>query len=247
MPGMEHKETPANVETLVSIHLCVRRKFFVCFVFPACCFISSFSYLPQNFFMDTNELQDSIFAGMPAKPPGVFGTRIPSSVTFAAAVLLFFLPFAEIKCNSTSLAHNSGLGIAIGKEWKVSENAFGGLERDERSSSYANTKNNPNAYALVALILGMAAVILSILNARTAWGIAMISGVLAAISLIGLWIDLKRDKRWSLNESEKAISGNNYFGKMEVSLQMTPWFYVSVIAFLVAAFFCYKRTQLAKQ
>ena len=50
-----------------------------------------------------------------------------------------------------------------------------------------------------------------------------------------------------IRNTEKAISGNNYFGKMEVSLQMTPWFYVSVIAFLVAAFFCYKRTQLAKQ
>ena len=58
--------------------------------------------------------------------PGMFGTRIPSSVAFAVGVLLFFLPFAEIKCSRTVLTQKSGLDIALGNKWKpVSENNYG--------------------------------------------------------------------------------------------------------------------------
>ncbi len=60
-------------------------------------------------------------------PAGLLGTKIPSSIAFLLAILLFLLPFAEIRCNGTAVANNTGLGIATGQEWKevVSKSIFG--------------------------------------------------------------------------------------------------------------------------
>ena len=35
--------------------------------------------------------------------------------------------------------------------------------------------------------------------------------------------------------------GKELTEKMNISVDFTPWFYVAVVAFLAAAFFCYKR------
>ena len=65
-----------------------------------------------------------------APSPGVFGTKIPSSSAFLLAIVLFLLPFAEIRCNGAAVANNTGLGIATGAEWKevVTKNIFGSSE-----------------------------------------------------------------------------------------------------------------------
>ena len=34
--------------------------------------------------------------------------------------------------------------------------------------------------------------------------------------------------------------------KMNISVDFTPWFYISILAFLAAAFFCYKRMSAKK-
>jgi hypothetical protein len=197
--------------------------------------------------MDTNPQPTAApILDMPPPPTGIFGTRIPSAVTLAAAVLLFLLPFAEIRCNNTSLMENSGLGIAMGKDWKVSENSvLKGLGGAPGSSEYGSTKRSPNVYAIIALALGLTALVLSIPSARSAAGIAMTTSALAALALIGLWIDLKRDANSLTGDQEKAA--NVGLDKISISLQMTPWFYVSVVAFLVAAFFCFRRTQVLKR
>ena len=36
-----------------------------------------------------------------AATPGVLGTKMPSTVAFAVAVLLFLMPFIDIKCNGS--------------------------------------------------------------------------------------------------------------------------------------------------
>jgi hypothetical protein len=133
---------------------------------------------PKLLFMDTN--QPSTFL-TPTPSPGVFGTKIPSSVAFAVGILLFLLPFAEIKCNDATLMQNSGLGIAMGSEWKMSEkNMFGAMGGAGNTSPIADKKKDPNFYAIAALALGLIGLILSLLNARSAAGSAMVSGVLSA-------------------------------------------------------------------
>ena len=54
----------------------------------------------------------------PAPQPGIFGTKIPSSVAFGIGVLLFFMPFVDIKCNSMTLQKVTGAQLATGFEIK---------------------------------------------------------------------------------------------------------------------------------
>ena len=61
-----------------------------------------------------------------AATPGMFGTKIPSSVAFVVAILLFLLPFSEIRCGGSALMNNTGIGFALGKDWKIS----GGYGKD---------------------------------------------------------------------------------------------------------------------
>ena len=184
---------------------------------------------------------------IPPPPPGIFGSKIPSGVTFAVGILLFLLPFAEIKCNNSSLMQNSGLGIAMGSNWKISPNSLLGNDMfaGENNQRMKDQKNEANFYAIVALALAAIGLLLSLLNARAAAGTAMVSGVLSAIALIGLWIDLKRKVNDSIADTEKAGDMIG-MGKMKISLELTPWFFLALVAFLAAAFFCYRRLQVSK-
>lgn len=183
----------------------------------------------------------------PATPgPGIFGTKIPSSVAFAIGILLFLLPFAEVKCNGSPFANNTGLGIATGKEWKMTGGLFGNdLMGGNSLKAGTDQKKDPNIYAIIALALGIIGLILSLINARSAAGSALISGILSAGALIGLMFDLKKQANNPL-PGKTGGELDNAMNNVKIILEMTPWFYVAVIAFLVAAFFCYKRIQQAR-
>jgi hypothetical protein len=180
---------------------------------------------------------------IPIPPPrqNVFGTKVPSTVSFAVGIILFLLPFAEVKCNGSTLATNTGLGIATGKEWKMPANSlFGNESRGGPSKADDEKKKAPNTYAIIALVLGAAGLILSLTGAKVAAGSAMVVGILSAGALIGLMIDLKRQ----LNEplpGKTAGEMDNVVNNIKVTMNFTPWYYIAVIAFLAAAFFCYKR------
>ena len=91
--------------------------------------------------------------------PGVFGTRIPSTVSFIVGLLLFFLPFAQLKCGGTVWARNSGLGLAIGSQWKtMSMMAMVCLATKElmQRNQKMDKKQDPNLYAIVAMGLAAA-------------------------------------------------------------------------------------------
>lgn len=191
--------------------------------------------------MDTNPLSTP---SVPLPPPrsNVFGTKIPSSVSFAVGILLFLLPFAEVKCNGSTFASNTGLGIAMGKEWKMHDNNLFGnvLGGDATSKTSSDQKKDPNMYAIIALALGVIGLVLSLTNARSATGSAIVSGVLSAGALIGLMFDLKKQ----VNEPLAGKTGGGLdtaMNNVKIVMDFTPWFYIAVIAFLVAAFFCYKR------
>jgi hypothetical protein len=200
--------------------------------------------------MDTN--QPPAYSTPNISPPpapryNVFGTKIPSGVAFAIGILLFLLPFAEVKCNGNSFAKNTGLGIAIGKEWKESKSLFGeGLGGTTTTTN--NQKNDPNFYAIIGLALGVIGLGLSMTNARAAVGSALVSGILSAGALIGLMIDLKQQAK-DPNPMKDKVGGelNNTLNDIKVTIEFTPWYYIAVVSFLAAAFFCYKRIQAAKR
>jgi len=188
--------------------------------------------------MDTNQPSASGVTGMLSRATGVFGTRLPSAITFAVGGLLLLLPFFEINFTNVFALQNSVVGIAAGNNWKLAEKGLiGDLLGGQGDFSQIN-KNEPNIYAIIALAFGSAAFILSLLKSRQTQRVAMVLGIFTTAMLIGLWIDLRKTINLPANNSSQG----NIF---RISFQPTPWFYVAVIAFLAGAFFCYKRIQLS--
>ncbi len=188
---------------------------------------------------ETTQAIPPIFEPKPDR--GVFGTRIPALTCFIVGTLLFLLPFAEVKCNSASLVNNTGLGIALGNDWKptpgslFANDAFSGGTQETKST---NKKQDPNILAIIALALGVVGIALCFINASAGIKAAMVSGALAAIALIALFIDLKN----KVKDSAKESSGTNELdNSMRITLEFTHWYYIAVAAFIVASIFCYKR------
>lgn len=183
-----------------------------------------------------------------AAAPGLFGTGIPSTVAFAAGILLFLLPFTEIKCNQTVFANKSGLGFVLGSEWKTVSN-LGGNETSKTLTNKTNSEKEGNSqyFAIAALALGVLGLLLSFSNARDGGIGGVITGVLSAAALIGMMIDLKRWFNDGLAKDATSQSQNNTdnfgnaFNDIKPTLNFTPWFYIAIIAFLIAAFFSYRR------
>jgi hypothetical protein len=200
----------------------------------------------------------NIPASVSIQQPGIFGTKIPSSVAFGVGVLLFFMPFLDIKCNTMVLQKVSGVQLATGFEIKSpgSDNTvIGGLENmsdDDAKLTKKGEKKEPNLLALAALILGVTGLVLSLLNAKTGGTGGIITGILAAIALIATMIDVKSQVKTGIPDLRNRPRGDNAseFDKLGdsiyIAVDFTPWFYIAVIAFLVAAFFCYKRMQETK-
>ncbi|MEI9808482.1 MAG: hypothetical protein WDO16_11780 [Bacteroidota bacterium] len=201
----------------------------------------------------------------PSYPPankGIFGTKIPSSVCFVIGVLLFTMPFAELKCNppeekggslfnlgNMSMSFtNTGFGLAVGSDWKMNMPGMGGLFGDKKTDDWKKDikPQEPNTYAIVALLLAILGLGLSFVNARPGAAVNILTGVLSSAALIGLMIDLKTKSKDIISDIQKT--GNNFDAGeyTNLTLSFTPWFYVSVIAFLAAAFFSYKRMQSLK-
>ena len=209
--------------------------------------------------MDTNQPIAPAMS-VAAKAPGIFGTKVPSSVAFGIGVLLFFMPFADIKCNNMSLQQVSGIQLATG--FKMKNNSSGNSflndikpEKADETITKATTKTDkkdPNLYALVALGLGVLGLLLSFTNAKAALGVAMVTGIASAGALIGLMLDIKKKAKLDMPDMGGGSDSNNTLGldkvtdKISITIDFTTWFYIAVIAFLAAAFFCYKRMQSSK-
>jgi len=195
-------------------------------------------------------------ASAPGPQSGIFGTKIPSSVAFGVGVLLFFMPFLDIKCNSMILQKVSGVQLATGFQIKSpgSDNTLvGGFENMNDNDTNVTTKGEkkePNLLALAALALGVVGLVLSLLNAKAGGTGGIITGILAAVALIATMIDVKSQVKAEMPDLRNRSRGDDLSGfdklgdSIYIAVDFTPWFYIAVIAFLVAAFFCYKRMQV---
>jgi|GEM_PF-404329 len=201
-----------------------------------------------------------VYAPAPAAP-GMFGTKVPSTVAFAVGVLLFFMPFVDIKCNGTSLQTISGFQLATGFQMKnsSSDNPFlNDVKTDKVDETITKTttkadKKDPNLYAMIAMGLGILGLLLSFTNAKAAIGGAMVTGVASAGALIGMMLDVKKKVKLDMPDTGgKSSSGTDSLGldklgdNLRITVDFTPWFYIAVVAFLAAAFFCYRRMSASK-
>ena len=168
-------------------------------------------------------------------PPGVFGTKVPSSVTFAVAVLLFLMPFIEITCNSVPIQKVNGLQLATGFRVKSDFESLGAFGPVGEKKDQKTQKESPNMYALIALTLGIVGFILSMGNLKAGGIGGIITGLASAICLIALMVDI--------GAKIKPKIPSDGPDDVKITAGFTPWFYITIIVFIVAAFFSYKRMQ----
>ena len=207
--------------------------------------------------MDTNPTATSVNTTIQTTTPGIFGTRLPATIAFGIGVLFFLLPLSELKCAGQKIASKSGLTYAMGKEWKVvTGSMFGSKEKKETSNDFSKEKKgNTQILAIAAMGLGLLGLILCLGANKSAHTGGLISGVLAAGASIALMIDQKSNfaAAMKLDALDKMGDGSGGFDKIgstmgdaKLALGFTTWFYLAVLAFLAAAFFCYKRIKASK-
>jgi hypothetical protein len=192
---------------------------------------------------------------METNQPTVTGTKKssfgPGSISFLAGVLLFLLPFVDIKCGGTTIKEVRGFELATGftvEDKSMNQSIFGNMGLDQTIKSTKSEKRSPNVFALAALGLGVLGLIISFL-AKGRSVPAAFMGVLAVVALIALMIDIKGDPKLNTgsNTSNSTDGFNANFDNDIIRVEFTPWFYITILVFLAAAFFCWrKKTSIAE-
>ena len=206
--------------------------------------------------MDTNQpaLPENVTPA--SSSPVMFASKTPSAILFIIAVLLFLMPFVDIKCGGMKLQDVKGFELATGFNLKsggsdmplFDEANTPGVDRTITKTATKTDRQQPNMFALVALILAAAGVGLCFVNNKIAVTGAMAAGVLSVASLAGLHFDIKHEAKTSLAGKPDDIGGKISEGLkgLNITVDFTPWFYITAAALLAGAFLSYKRLQTFK-
>ncbi|RYY57752.1 MAG: hypothetical protein EOO09_01475 [Chitinophagaceae bacterium] len=163
--------------------------------------------------------------------PPVFSTKIPSTVVLAIGLLLFLMPFLEIRCNGMAFAKFSGVQLATGFKIEAPGTNETLTGRLQEVSGDKGKSHGANPYAIAAILLTAAALALAFTRSRGTVTAGMVTAILAAAALIALMVDIR---------SQAGMEAGSQDGVL-ISVDLTHWFYLSVIAAIVGAVFCWRR------
>jgi hypothetical protein len=182
----------------------------------------------------------------PIPPRGLFGTGIFGTLCFAIGFVLFFLPFVELKCkdkksdttemfsnNSALVFSNSVWGLAIGQQWK---DKIGGMENllgGSRGTNASPDKQEPNSYALGALVLAAAGFALSMNKRKPIAVLSMLCAVAVVVLLIMLMVRLAGQVDLETHSDPME--------DMSISVNFTVWAYLSILLMLCAGYFSWRK------
>src|SRR5690348_3959315 len=125
--------------------------------------------------------------------PGIWATKTPTIVAFSCCLLIFFLPFIEIRSAGGYKQKLDGISLATGFTINLpSQNSDSSSERissPQVNVTLLSDKKDPDIYTLVALGLGIMGLFLSIVNARPDGIGGILAGTLSAAALMGLWLN----------------------------------------------------------
>lgn len=191
--------------------------------------------------METNQ-QTQVTAVSSSVKRSSFG---PGSISFLVGVLLFLLPFVDIKCGGTTIKEVKGFELATGftiEDKNSKQSLFGNMGVDQTISNSKSEKREPNIFALAALGLGILGFIVTLLTKGRSV-IASLFGVLASVALIALMIDIKSDSKLNTapNGNNNLDGLNSNFGNDIIRAEFTPWIYLTIIVFLLAAYFSWQK------
>ena len=195
-------------------------------------------------FMQTEEQEQLISSG---SSDAFFKKKYVTTWAFALGLLLFLLPFSQVKCGSATLAENSGLGIAMGWQWKIamigsSNELLKAIKKDEPGNKN-KFKERPNVFAIVAILAGLVGLVMSVMADNNRSLVTMSAGVLGAIMLIALLVQFKLVLQSSLGDKgDKEMNMSSI-----ITVQFTIWYFISVFLFAAAAFISFKKYKLELQ
>lgn len=195
-------------------------------------------------FMQTEEQVPVLSAG---RIDTFFRKKYVTTWAFALGLLLFLLPFSQVKCGSATLAENSGLGIALGWQWKIamlgsSNELLKAIKKDEPGNKN-KLKERPNVFAIVAMLAGLVGLVMSVMAYNNRSLVTMSAGALGVIMLIALLVQYKLVLQSSLSDkSNKEMDVSSI-----ITVQFTIWYFISVFLFAAAAFISFKKYKLELQ
>lgn len=169
-----------------------------------------------------------------------------TTITFALGLILFLLPFFDIKCNNISMARLSGVDMATGSQPSMSreledmQNGFPG-----RNNTLSATGGEGRFFitALIAMLLGVIGVALSLINKGPNQRSLMVVGVLGALALIGSWIQVSSYVRDQAGPPGSINTDSQFSSMVNVSASPTFWFVLCLLCFLAAAYISYQKSK----
>jgi hypothetical protein len=174
-----------------------------------------------------------------------FRKRYTATISFAIGILLFLLPFVQLKCSSVTIAENSGIGLATGGQWKVTmmggtNDLFKNLNSLKSNSKREVLRIAPDWFLLLAIVFAAGGIIFSVSKWNMRAMVSMSAGLLSALMLIAAMIHLKILLKAQIPTGNKNDSLGLNMGGL-VGVQFTIWYYLSLASFAAAAFFSYKH------
>jgi protein-S-isoprenylcysteine O-methyltransferase Ste14 len=180
-----------------------------------------------------------------------FRKRYTATISFAIGILLFLLPFVQLKCSSVTIAENSGVGLATGGQWNVTmmggtDALFKSINASKSNSDRKALKIAPDWFLVLAIVFAIAGIIFSVSKWQMRSMAAMSAGILSAVMLIAAMVHLKILMKSQIPTGNKSDSLDFNMGGI-VAIEFTIWYYLSLAAFAAAAFFSYKHHKIEEQ
>ncbi len=195
-------------------------------------------------FIITEEQEQVLSTGI---SDAFFRKKYITTWAFALGLLLFLLPFSQVKCGSATLAENSGLGIAMGWQWKIamlgSSNELLKTIKKDKPGNQNQLRERPNVFAIVAILAGLIGLVMSVMAYNNGSLVTMSAGALGVIMLIALLIQFK----WVLQSSLTDKGDKEMNMSSIITVQFTIWYFLSVFLFAAAAFISFKKYKLELQ
>jgi hypothetical protein len=174
-----------------------------------------------------------------------FRKKYITTIAFAIGLLLFLLPFVQLNCSSVTIAENTGLGLATGSSWKIgslgtTDSILKQFSELKGKSEREKIKTEPDWFLVLAIAFAVTGIIISVINGKARPLITMSAGILATLMLVAAIVHLKILIRSQIPAANKDDSlGMDFSGLIQV--KFTIWYYISMAAFITAAFFGYKH------
>lgn len=185
-----------------------------------------------------------------------FRRRHNMTIGLALGLLLFLMPFAELRCGNFPIVRSSGLGLAIGASWRPSmgprmNNSKERPKDDKTADMQKKLAAGPNIFALVALLAAITGLVFCLGSGKARSMVALSTGALAALMLIAMMIQMQISFSNAMKKAgDIASKSKDEFRQWGSSmtdmlkLHFTLWYYISLVSFICAAFLAYKHHRI---